>query len=59
MRNKEGFGEARLGRSGGAEIVVSHARFYWGETGNVNMRPPFVLPTPASRSTVPTAWRTA
>jgi thiosulfate reductase cytochrome b subunit len=41
----------------GAEIVVSHPRFYWGETGNVNMRPLFVLPIPASRSTVPTAYK--
>ena len=23
----------------GGEIVLSHPRFYWGETGNVNMRP--------------------
>jgi thiosulfate reductase cytochrome b subunit len=41
----------------GAEIVISHPRFYWGETGNVNMRPLFVLPIPASRSTVPTAYK--
>jgi hypothetical protein len=25
----------------GAEIVISHPRFYWGETGNVGMRPLF------------------
>lgn len=40
----------------GAEIVVSHPRFYWGETGNVNMRPLFTIPIPASRDTVPTAY---
>jgi thiosulfate reductase cytochrome b subunit len=40
----------------GAEIVISHPRFYWGETGNVNMHPLFTLPIPASRNTVPTAY---
>jgi thiosulfate reductase cytochrome b subunit len=40
----------------GLEIVVSHPRFYWGETGNVNMRPLFTLPIPASRDTVPTRY---
>jgi thiosulfate reductase cytochrome b subunit len=40
----------------GAEIVVSHPRFYWGETGNVNTRPLFILHIPASRSTVPTGY---
>lgn len=40
----------------GGEIVISHPRFYWGETGNVNMRPLFVIPIPASRSTVPTGY---
>jgi thiosulfate reductase cytochrome b subunit len=40
----------------GLEIVISHPRFYWGETGNVNMRPLFTLPIPASRDTVPTAY---
>jgi thiosulfate reductase cytochrome b subunit len=40
----------------GGEIVVSHPRFYWGETGNVNMRPLFVIPIPASRTTVPTGY---
>ena len=28
----------------GLEIVVSHPRFYWGETGNVNTRPLFKIP---------------
>jgi thiosulfate reductase cytochrome b subunit len=41
----------------GGEIVVSHPRFYWGETGNVNMRPLFVIPIPSSRHTVPTGYR--
>jgi thiosulfate reductase cytochrome b subunit len=40
----------------GGEIVISHPRFYWGETGNVNMHPLFVLPIPASRDTVPTGY---
>lgn len=40
----------------GLEIIVSHPRFYWGETGNVNMQPLFVIPIPASRDTVPTAY---
>jgi thiosulfate reductase cytochrome b subunit len=40
----------------GAEIVVSHPRFYWGETGNVNTRPLFTIPIPSSRDTVPTGY---
>ena len=40
----------------GAEIVISHPRFYWGETGNVGMRPLFTIPIPASRNTVPTNY---
>lgn len=40
----------------GAEIVISHPRFYWGETGNVNMQPLFSLPIPSSRDTVPTGY---
>ena len=40
----------------GAEIVISHPRFYWGEVGNVMTRPLFTLPIPASRDTVPTAY---
>ena len=38
----------------GFEIVISHPRFYWGETGNVNMAPLFSLHIPSSRATVPT-----
>jgi thiosulfate reductase cytochrome b subunit len=37
--------------------VISHPRFYWGETGNVNTKPAFTLPIPASRDTVPTAYK--
>ena len=40
----------------GAEIVISHPRFYWGETGNVNTRPLFSLHIPSSRGTVPTGY---
>ncbi len=41
----------------GGEIVISHPRFYWGEVGNVNTKPLFVLPIPSSRDTVPTAYK--
>lgn len=40
----------------GVEIVISHPRFYWGETGNVNMRPLFSIPIPSSRGKVPTGY---
>ena len=40
----------------GAEIVISHPRFYWGETGNVLTTPLFQLPIPSSRSLVPTGY---
>jgi thiosulfate reductase cytochrome b subunit len=40
----------------GAEIVVSHPRFYWGETGNSGTPALFTLPIPASRETVPTGY---
>jgi thiosulfate reductase cytochrome b subunit len=40
----------------GGEILISHPRFYWGEVGNVNTRPLFILPVPASRDTVPTSY---
>jgi thiosulfate reductase cytochrome b subunit len=40
----------------GGEILISHPRFYWGEAGNVMMRPLFTLPIPASRDTVPTGF---
>ncbi len=40
----------------GVEILISHPRFYWGETGNVNITPLFRIPIPASRATVPTGY---
>jgi thiosulfate reductase cytochrome b subunit len=40
----------------GLEIVVSHPRFYWGESGNVLTTTLFSLPIPASRATVPTGY---
>jgi thiosulfate reductase cytochrome b subunit len=40
----------------GIEIVISHPRFYWGETGTVLTTPLFRLPIPSSRSTVPTGY---
>jgi thiosulfate reductase cytochrome b subunit len=40
----------------GAEIVISHPRFYWGEVGNSLTRPLFTIPIPASRATVPTGY---
>src|SRR4051812_32666852 len=40
----------------GVEVVLSHPRFYWGEIGNVNTTPVFVLPVPSSRGTVPTGY---
>jgi thiosulfate reductase cytochrome b subunit len=40
----------------GAEIVISHPRFYWGEVGNVMTQPLFTLHIPASRGTVPTGY---
>ena len=40
----------------GGEIVISHPRFYWGETGNVNMKPLFTIPIASSRDTVPTGY---
>ena len=40
----------------GGEIVLSHPRFYWGETGNVNMHPWLNLHVPSSRDTVPTGY---
>ena len=40
----------------GGEIVLSNPRFYWGETGNVNMHPWLNLHLPSSRNTVPTGY---
>jgi thiosulfate reductase cytochrome b subunit len=40
----------------GAEIVISHPRFYWGETGNDLTPTLFRIPIPASRHLVPTGY---
>jgi thiosulfate reductase cytochrome b subunit len=40
----------------GVEVLISHPRFYWGETGNVNTQPLFTLRIPSSRATVPTGY---
>jgi thiosulfate reductase cytochrome b subunit len=41
----------------GGEILISHPRFYWVETGNVLTTPLFKIPIPASRNLVPTGYR--
>jgi thiosulfate reductase cytochrome b subunit len=41
----------------GVEIVLSHPRFYWGETGNDLTPTLFKLPVPASRNFVPTGYK--
>jgi thiosulfate reductase cytochrome b subunit len=40
----------------GIEILISHPRFYWGETGNVLTPPLFRIPIPSSRALVPTGY---
>jgi len=40
----------------GIEILISHPRFYWGETGTVLSKPLFQLPIPSSRRLVPTGY---
>jgi thiosulfate reductase cytochrome b subunit len=40
----------------GVEILISHPRFYWGETGNIHTPALFKLPIPSSRSSVPTGY---
>jgi len=40
----------------GVEIVISHPRFYWGETGNDLTPVLFRLPIPASRNLVPSGY---
>ncbi len=40
----------------GLEIVVSHPRFYWGESGNVLTPALFSLPIPSSRAMVDTGY---
>ena len=40
----------------GVEILISHPRFYWGETGNILTSPLFTIPIPSSRDMVPTGY---
>jgi thiosulfate reductase cytochrome b subunit len=40
----------------GGELIISHPRFYWGETGNSGTTPLFKIPIPASRDTVPSGY---
>ena len=40
----------------GIEVLISHPRFYWGETGNVNTPALFSIPIPSSRGSVPTGY---
>ena len=40
----------------GCEIVISHPRFYLGETGNSGTAPLFSFHIPSSRGTVPTGY---
>src|SRR5258708_13281257 len=40
----------------GIEIVISHPRFYWGETGTGLTAPLFQLPIPSSRTPVPPGY---
>jgi len=40
----------------GLEILISHPRFYWGETGNSGTPVLFKIPIPSSRATVPTGY---
>jgi len=40
----------------GIEILISHPRFYWGETGNVHTKALFQIPIPSSRDMVQTGY---
>jgi thiosulfate reductase cytochrome b subunit len=40
----------------GIEILISHPRFYWGETGTVLTKPLFQIPIPSSRDLVRTGY---
>lgn len=40
----------------GIEILISHPRFYWGETGNDLTKPWLQIPIPSSRNLVPTGY---
>lgn len=41
----------------GVEILISHPRFYWGETGNVRTSALFTFPIPTSRATFPNGYK--
>jgi thiosulfate reductase cytochrome b subunit len=41
----------------GIEILISHPRFYWGETGTDLTRPWLRIPIPSSRDLVPTGYK--
>lgn len=40
----------------GIEILISHPRFYWGDTGNDLTQALFQIPIPSSRQHVPTGY---
>src|SRR5690349_551098 len=40
----------------GLEIVVSHPRFYWGESGSVYTQPLFKIPIPSSRDKIASGY---
>jgi len=40
----------------GMEIVISHPRFYWGESGNIWTKPLFRIPIPSSRESIPNGF---
>ncbi|HET7842468.1 MAG TPA: cytochrome b/b6 domain-containing protein [Terriglobia bacterium] len=40
----------------GIEILISHPRFYWGETGTVNTPALFSLPIPSSRAIIQSGY---
>ncbi len=40
----------------GVELVISHPRFYWGETGNTASPALFQIPIPSSRGSVQTGY---
>src|SRR5919109_445061 len=40
----------------GIEILISHPRFYWGETGSVLTPALFQIPIQSSRASVPTGY---
>jgi thiosulfate reductase cytochrome b subunit len=41
----------------GINILISHPRFYWGETGNDLTKPWLQIPIPSSRDLVPTGYK--